>query len=238
MKTALVTGGGSGMGATIVKDLLDEGLRVVSIGLEKPAMTHKNLVGLQGDLSSRDGIEQAAELTKGYEPTVFIHNAGAIRSAYLEEVSFEDLNVLVNLHLGASIFLAQACLPFMKRDGFGRIVLISSRAAVGLASRTVYTATKSAQIGMVRTWALELGPHGVTVNAIAPGPIATPMFRDVVQEGSEKEASLLQSLPMRRIGESGDISRAVRYFTDPENNFVTGQTLYVCGGASVGYLQI
>ncbi|NKB36040.1 MAG: SDR family oxidoreductase [Gammaproteobacteria bacterium] len=238
MKTALVTGGNSGMGEEITKDLLEKGLRVISIGLELPDFKHTNLIGLKQDLSSEKNINESAEAIKEYAPTVFIHNAGAIRAACLEDVSFSDLTILVNLHLGAAIFLAQACLPFMKKEGSGRIVLISSRAAVGLASRTVYTATKAGQIGMVRTWALELGPHGITVNAIAPGPISTPMFRDVIEEGGDKEQSLLQTLPMRRIGESGDIARAVNYFIDEENNFVTGQTLYVCGGASVGFLQI
>src|SRR5690606_38128605 len=123
-------------------------------------------------------------------------------------------------------------------DRFGHIVLISSRAAVGLATRTVYTATKAAQIGMVRTWALELGPHGITANAIAPGPVPTPMFRDVIHEGSERERKLIESLPMRRLGTTGDIARAVMYFVHPDNDFVTGQTLFVCGGASVGFLQI
>ena len=211
---------------------------MISIGLELPDFEHANLVGIQQDLSSEKNINESAEAIKQYAPTVFIHNAGAIRAAYLEEVSFADLNTLVNLHLGAAIFLAQACLPFMKKQGFGRIVLISSRAAVGLASRTVYTATKAAQIGMVRTWALELGPHGITVNAIAPGPISTPMFRDVVEKGSDKEQTLLQTLPMRRIGEPEDIARALDYFIDEKNDFVTGQTLYVCGGSSVGFLQI
>ena len=238
MKTAIVTGGGTGMGLAISKDLLEQDYQVISIGLDLPEFTHPNLVGLQCDLASRKGIEQAVEAINGYEPTVFIHNAGALRAAPLEDVSFDDLDFLVNLHLGAAIFLAQACLPAMKKQHFGRIVLISSRAAVGLETRTVYTATKAAQIGMVRTWALELGQHGITVNAIAPGPISTKMFRDVVTEGGEVEARLIESLPMRRIGTTDDIARAVHYLTDADNDFITGQTLFVCGGASVGSLQI
>lgn len=238
MKTAIVTGGDSGIGASIVRDLLQQDYRVISIALELPGFEHEQLIGMQFDLSVETGIKAAAVAVAAYQPTVLVHNAGAIRAAPLEEVSFEDLHALANLHLGAAIFLAQTCLPFMKQQKSGRIVLISSRAAVGLATRTVYTATKAGQIGMVRTWALELGPHGITVNAIAPGPISTSMFRDVVPEGSEVERRLLNSLPMRRIGEPGDISRAVRYLVDEENNFVTGQTLFVCGGASVGFLQI
>lgn len=238
MKTALITGGNAGMGATITRDLLDRGYRVVCLGLALPEFEHENLVAFEQDLSNRAGIEQSVKDIEAYGPTVFIHNAGAIRAAYLEEVSFEDLDTLVNLHIATAIFLAQACLPAMKREQSGRIVLISSRAAVGLATRTVYTATKAAQLGMVRTWALELGQHGITVNAIAPGPIDTPMLRDVVHEGSDMESRLVESLPMRRLGDPADISRAVQYFIDDDNDFVTGQTLFVCGGASVGYLQL
>ena len=238
MKTAIVTGGNTGMGEAISRTLLEAHYRVVSLALDLPEFEHQNLVGMQFDLSRQDDIEKAAHAIEACEPTIFIHNAGAIRSAILEEVTFDDLNFLVNLHLGAAIFLAKACLPFMKREKSGRIVLISSRAAVGLATRTVYTATKAAQIGMVRTWALELGSYGITVNAIAPGPVPTTMFRDVIKEGSEAENNLIASLPMRRIGKTEDIARAVKYFVEPDNDFVTGQTLFVCGGASVGYLKI
>jgi 3-oxoacyl-[acyl-carrier protein] reductase len=238
MKTAIVTGGNTGMGETISRTLLEDNYRVISIALDLPVFEHQNLVGMQSDLSTQEGIEESAEVIQQYKPTIFVHNAGATRSAYLEDVKYDDLNFLVNLHLGAAIFLAQACLPYMKEEKHGRIVLISSRAAVGLASRTVYTATKAAQIGMVRTWALELGEHGITVNAIAPGPVPTKMFRDVVAEDSDIENKLIDSLPMRRLGKTEDIAKAVKYFVDPDNDFVTGQTLFVCGGASVGSLQL
>ena len=238
MKTAIVTGGNTGMGEAIARTLLEANYRVVSLALDLPGFEHQNLIGMQFDLSREDDIEKAAQAITAYEPTVFIHNAGAIRSAILEEVTFDDLNFLVNLHLGAAIFLTKACLPYMKQEKSGRIVFISSRAAVGLATRTVYTATKAAQIGMVRTWALELGPYGITVNAIAPGPVPTTMFRDVIDEGGEVEKNLIESLPMRRLGKAEDIARAVKYFVEPDNDFVTGQTLFVCGGASVGYLQL
>src|SRR5690606_20812603 len=104
---------------------------------------------------------------------------------------------------------------------FGRIVLMSSRAAVGLATRTSYSATKAGMMGMARTWALELAPEGITVNVVAPGPIRTDMFYDVVEAGSETERRLAQSIPVRRLGESDDVARAVAFFADPANSFVT-----------------
>jgi NAD(P)-dependent dehydrogenase (short-subunit alcohol dehydrogenase family) len=118
------------------------------------------------------------------------------------------------------------------------VVLLSSRAALGLQTRTSYSATKAGMLGMARTWALELAPEGITVNVVAPGPIRTDMFYDVVEAGSERERSLAASVPVRRLGESADVARAVRFFADPASSFVTGQVLYVCGGTSVGSLAL
>jgi NAD(P)-dependent dehydrogenase (short-subunit alcohol dehydrogenase family) len=93
-------------------------------------------------------------------------------------------------------------------------------------------------LGMARTWALELAADGITVNVVAPGPIRTDMFYDVVEAGSEKERALAASVPVKRLGESADVARAVRFFADAGNGFVTGQVLYVCGGTSVGSLAL
>ena len=121
----------------------------------------------------------------------------------------------------------------MRARQFGRVILLSSRAALGLATRTNYSATKAGMLGMARTWALELGADGITVNVVAPGPVRTDMFYDVVQAGSDKERQLAASVPVRRLGEAADVARAVSFFADPANGFVTGQVLYVCGGRSL-----
>ena len=91
---------------------------------------------------------------------------------------------------------------------------------------------------MARTWALELAGQGITVNVVAPGPVLTDNFWGIIEKGSERQQKLASSIPVGRIGEVGDVSRAMMFFLDPENSFVTGQTLYVCGGASVGTLTI
>jgi NAD(P)-dependent dehydrogenase (short-subunit alcohol dehydrogenase family) len=127
----------------------------------------------------------------------------------------------------------------MKRAQYGRIVLIGSRAALGLQTRTNYAATKCGMTGLARTWALELGQHGITVNCVAPGPIAaTEMFHAVVPEGSEKMQQMAASIPVRRLGQPDDVARAVMFMLAPGNGFVTGQTLMVCGGASLGSLSL
>ncbi|MCV6625779.1 MAG: SDR family oxidoreductase, partial [Cellvibrionaceae bacterium] len=149
------------------------------------------------------------------------------------------LDYVNNIHIGAAITLSQALLPAMKAEQFGRIILITSRAALGLETRSVYSATKSGMMGMARTWALELGRYGITVNTVAPGPIAaTEMFHNVVPEDSEKMQALADSIPVKRTGYPDDVSRAVSFFADPANSFVTGQTLFVCGGASLGSLSL
>jgi NAD(P)-dependent dehydrogenase (short-subunit alcohol dehydrogenase family) len=94
-------------------------------------------------------------------------------------------------------------------------------------------------IGMARTWALELAPFGITVNVVAPGPIQdTEMFRDVIPAGSEREAAIAKSIPVGWLGRSDDVARAVLFFADPANSFVTGQLLYVCGGASIASISL
>ncbi|MBC8055523.1 MAG: SDR family oxidoreductase, partial [Rhizobiales bacterium] len=156
----------------------------------------------------------------------------------LPEVKLDDLDMLLNLHLGSAVQLVQAALPAMRAARYGRVVLLSSRAALGLATRTSYSATKAGMLGMARTWALELGGDGITVNVVAPGPIRTDMFFDVVPAGSDKEHQLAAAVPVKRLGEADDVARAVAFFADPANSFVTGQVLYICGGTSIGSLTL
>ena len=238
-KTAVVTGGSAGIGRAICENLLEGGWDVVSLARRKSDLLHPRMHSLEVDLSDRQATAQAAaELTQKFEVSTIVHNAGVIRAALLPEVKLTDLDALVDLHLGCAIQLLQAALPGMKAAHYGRVVLLSSRAALGLATRTNYSATKAGMMGMARTWALELAPEGITVNVVAPGPIRTDMFYDVVDEGSEKEKAIAAGIPVKRLGESVDVARAVRFFAEPDSSFVTGQVLYVCGGTSVGSLTL
>ena len=238
-KTAVVTGGSAGIGRVICENLLEGGWNVVSLARRKSELQHPHMHSIEVDLSDRAATGQAAqELVKRFEVSTIVHNAGVIRPALLPEVQLSDLDALVDLHLGCAVQLVQAALPQMRAAHYGRVVLMSSRAALGLATRTNYSATKAGMVGMARTWALELAPEGITVNVVAPGPIRTDMFYDVVDEGSDKEKAIAAGIPVKRLGESADVARAVRFFVEPENSFVTGQVLYVCGGTSVGSLTI
>ena len=233
MTTALVTGGSAGIGLSIAEKLLAKGYDVVSLDIQPSNL--RKVKHIQVDLTDPAATAKAV---KGIKATTFIHNAGVIRPALLADVKLEDFAALTNLHLAAPVILMQALLPAMKAANFGRVVLVSSRAVLGLPTRTSYSATKAGMLGMARTWALELAPAGITVNVVAPGPIRTANFHSVVPEGSPQVEKIAQAIPVKRLGEADDVARAVLFFADRDAGFVTGQVLYVCGGTSVGTLTL
>jgi NAD(P)-dependent dehydrogenase (short-subunit alcohol dehydrogenase family) len=238
-RVAAVTGGSAGIGRAICERLLAEGYTVVSLARRRCDIAHPRLASIEVDLTDRAATSEAvAEVAARHAPTTVVHNAGVIRAARLPEVDLADLDALVELHLASAIQLVQAALPAMRAARFGRIVLLSSRAALGLQTRTGYSATKAGMLGMARTWALELAPEGITVNVVAPGPIRTDMFHDVIPADSDDERRIAASVPVRRLGEPADVARAVSFFAHADSGFVTGQVLYVCGGTSVGSLAL
>ena len=234
--TAIVTGGSAGIGRAIVQGLLERGEEVISLDLQPSDLKVKHV---KVDLTDADATRNVAEeISRRHKISTVIHNAGVIRPALLPDVKLEDFGALVNLHLAAAITLTQAALPAMKEAGYGRVVLVSSRAVLGLATRTSYSATKAGMLGMARTWALELAPMGITVNVVAPGPIETDNFYSVIQRGSPQVERIAQAIPVKRLGRADDVARAVLFFADRDAGFVTGQVLYVCGGTSVGTLTL
>ncbi|EAV41559.1 short-chain dehydrogenase/reductase SDR [Stappia aggregata IAM 12614] len=237
--TAVVTGGNKGIGADLAERLLGRGYRVVSVARSAPEKSHPNLHSVEADLLDADAVANAARaIAAEFEVTHLIHNAGLIWPNLVEDAKPEDITGLAQLHLGSALTLLQAALPNMKARQFGRVMFNASRAALGAPTRTAYSASKAGMIGMARTWALELAPHGITVNVVAPGPILTDNFWGIVEKDSPQQEALAKRIPVGRIGNVRDVTNAFLFFCDPENSFVTGQTLYVCGGASVGTLTI
>ncbi|MEW4462236.1 SDR family oxidoreductase [Roseibium algicola] len=237
--TAVVTGGNKGIGADLVERLLGQGYTVVSVARTAPEKSHPNLHSVEADLLDAQAVAAAAgTIAAEFDVTHLIHNAGLIWPNLVEDAKPEDITGLAQLHLGSALTLLQAALPNMKACQFGRVMFNASRAALGAPTRTAYSASKAGMIGMARTWALELAPHGITVNVVAPGPILTDNFWGIVEKDSPQQEALAKRIPVGRIGNVRDVTNAFLFFCDPENSFVTGQTLYVCGGASVGTLTI
>jgi 3-oxoacyl-[acyl-carrier protein] reductase len=236
---AIVTGASGGIGRAIAEAILGAGHHVVSPDRRLPDWSHPQLEPVLVDLfDPKATAGAAADVAARHAVSHVVHNAGVIRPNLIEQVTPGDIAALSQLHLGAALTLVQAVLPGMKQRHFGRIVLIASRAALGLPTGTAYSATKSGMFGMARTWALETAPHGITVNLVAPGPIETDMFHELVPQGSPKLDQLARSIPVGRIGRPDDVARAVMFFLSRNSDFITGQALYVCGGASVGSITL
>jgi 3-oxoacyl-[acyl-carrier protein] reductase len=237
--TAVVTGTSSGIGLDVATRMLDRGWRVIGLSIDKTELSHDRFEGIVVDLLDEKRTAAAAQdIAARHAITHVVHNAGLIWPNLLEAVKPEDIDGLARLHLTSPMILTQALLPAMRRRHFGRIVFVSSRAAMGVPTRTAYSATKAAIHGMARTWALELGPDGITVNVVAPGPILTDNFWSIVPKDSERQQKIADQLPVRRIGTVEDVSRAVLFFAEPEASYLTGQVLFVCGGSSLGGLSL
>lgn len=231
---ALVTGGARGIGAAIAHRLKADGLKVLVADLDLPEHeAAEDAVAV--DLADIEAARRALDrLIAGRPVTRLVNNAGIVLPATVEDTDPATLNDVAAVNLRAPILCLQAVLGSMKAARMGRVINISSRAALGKALRTVYAATKAGLHGMTKTWALELGPHGITVNAVGPGPIATELFNAANPPGDPRTEKILATIPVRRIGTVDDVADAVSFFCAASSGFVTGQVLYVCGGMTIG----
>lgn len=231
----LVTGGSSGIGRAIARQGADAGWDVVVVDRE-PSPVGRSLIA---DLSNVEATAAALEAALEDGPiTRLVNNVGAVFPAPLETQSLDQLDASFALNLRAAMQCTQALLPGMKSSGFGRVVNMTSRAALGKELRSAYAAAKAGLIGLTRVWSLELGGHGITVNAIGPGPIATDLFLNANPRDSARTQAIVNGIPVGRLGEPEDIAHAANFFLDERSGFVTGQVLYVCGGLTVGVNSI
>lgn len=231
---AVVTGASAGIGEAIAARLLAEGRRVIALQRRAPRLVHERLSFRAVDLADAQAVETVArEIAAAYPVRYLVNNAGANRPGLLDQATAEDMDYAMALNVRAAMLLIQAFTPGMRQAGFGRIVNMSSRAAIGKTARTVYSSAKAALIGMTRTLCLELGGDGITINAIAPGPVGTELFTNGHPIGSAKRQKVIDSIPVRRIGTPDDIARVAAFLLHPDSGYITGQTIFVCGGTSV-----
>lgn len=225
----LITGGASGIGRAIAENGAANGWDVVVLD-RQPSPVGKTVLADLSDTS--DTARALAEALADGPITRLVNNVGAVFPAPLREQSLDDVDGAYALNLRCAVQCAQAVVPGMSEAGFGRIVNMASRAALGKELRTAYAASKAGLIGLTRVWALELGPEGITVNAIGPGPIATELFAQA--NDAERTKRITDAIPVRRMGTPADVAHTAAYLLDERAGFVTGQTIYVCGGLTVG----
>jgi len=187
------------------------------------------------DMTDRAATSEAlAEITERFPINGIVNNVGLTGHQAVEDYNLADFDDEIQVNLTCAVQTVQACVPQMKREGFGRIVNISSELVLGHFNRTGYTAAKAGLHALARTWSYELGGHGITVNNVAPGPVETEMFTQRNPVGSEQRNAKLAKIAMGRIGEPDDIAGAVAFFMADETSWITGQTLFVDGGSGLG----
>ncbi|PAM93294.1 3-oxoacyl-ACP reductase [Flavobacterium sp. IR1] len=242
-KTAIVTGGNSGLGFATAKKLCDNGIKTYIIGRSKEKTEEacreigKNAVPVLYDLDDLAGIPTMIEnLTKENPIDILVNNAGINLKKEFLDVSDEDFLSIIHTNLLSVFAVSKAVVKNMKESGGGSIVNISSMASqYGIPKVIAYSASKGAIESMTRAMAVELAPFGVRVNCIAPGFIKTKMSAAALDNDPERKNKVLGRTPMGILGEPSDIADAVYYFALNESKYTTGTVLPVDGGNSIGF---
>jgi 3-oxoacyl-[acyl-carrier protein] reductase len=247
-RVALVTGGAQGIGAGVAKRLAAGGAAVGVLDLQQDAAqavadeitaAGGKAIGLGADVSKRDQVHAAvarvAEELGGLH--ILVNNAGVIRDNLLFKMTDDDWTMVMEVHLRGAFLCSQAAQAHMVQAKFGRIISMSSTSATGNRGQANYSTAKMGLQGFTKTLAIELGPRGITANAIAPGFIETAMTKATAERiGTTIDAmreGVAATVPVRRGGLPADIANAVAFFAAEESGYVTGQVLYVDGGSEL-----
>jgi 3-oxoacyl-[acyl-carrier protein] reductase len=242
-RVAVVTGSARGIGAGTAKRFADEGAAIAVLDLDEDAAAKtaaelgaSQAVGIACDVSDAGSVDAAVsrvvEELGGLH--ILVNNAGVTRDNLLFKMSESDWDTVMNVHLKGSFLMSKAAQKHFVEQKYGKIVNLSSVSALGNRGQANYSTAKMGLQGFTRTLAIELGPYGVNVNAIAPGFIVSDMTdetaRRVGMEPEEFRKAAAELAPVRRVGYPEDIAAAAAFLCSDEASFITGQTLYVDGG--------
>lgn len=231
-RRVLITGASKGIGRAVADRLAAAGDMPVGLARTRPDDFPGEFYEV--DLADRAATDAALTrvLANGRIDAV-INNVGVARFGRIGSIELDDLFATYDLNVRTAVQVVQAVLPGMLAAGWGRIVNVTSLTTLGTPERTPYAATKAALEACTRIWAGELAQSGITVNAVAPGPIETEMYRELSPVGSAREAHVLQTIPLRRLGTPREIAHAICALLDEDAGYITGQIIRADGGGSI-----
>jgi 3-oxoacyl-[acyl-carrier protein] reductase len=244
-RVALVTGAGRGIGAATAKRLAEEGARVTLADLDMDGCQRvaEEIVALGSeaapvrcDVSSAEDAQRAVETAVSTfgQLDILVNNAGIIRDNLLFKMTEDDWDMVLDVHLKGAFLCARAAQKVMVERRYGRIINLSSTSALGNRGQVNYSAAKAGMQGFTRTLAVELGPFGVTANAVAPGFIDTDMTRATAARlgvtPEQFQQSLAPMIPLRRVGQPSEVASVIAFLASEDASYVSGQIIYVAGG--------